>query len=208
MKRNLILLASAVLLLTSCEKARQAKESYNNISKLSAAGEKMTATLDEAKVQREEREKRGDTLAMPYKQLEQYLPAEVSGYTAEAPTGMSQKTAGMSISTAEREYRQGAETVKVSVIDYNGAHDLYQGAAAIFALGMEREDDEQIMGPANLDVKGVQGMSTFYKKDGRAEMSVAAGGRFLITLNATKQKDMELLKSVAKSMDLEKLAEL
>lgn len=70
------------------------------------------------------------------------------------------------------------------------------------------DDDEHIMGPTAVKAAGVKGMDTFYKKDGRAEMTFAVGGRFLLALKAGKQKDMALLKSVAESMDLAKLAKL
>ena len=90
-------------------------------------------------------------------------------------------------------------------IDYNGSNALYQGAAAMMSLGFEQEDDEHIVGPTAVKADGMKGMDTFYKKDGRAEMTLAVGGRFLLTLQAGKQKDMALLKSVAEGMDLAKL---
>lgn len=209
MKKNFLLLASAVFLFASCEQAKQAKESYSALSKLSEAGKDMSANLDKAKEERAEREKRGDTLSLPYKELEQYLPATVEGYTPGELKGQSQKMSGLAFSTAERTYTKGPEEdVEVSLIDYNGSNSLYQGAAAMMSLGIEQEDDEHIVGPSAVKADGVKGMDTFYKKDGRAEMTLAVGGRFLLTLKAGKQKDMALLKSVAESMDLEKLAKL
>ena len=209
MKKNFLLLASAVFLFASCEQAKQAKESYSALSKLSEAGKDMSANLDKAKEERAEREKRGDTLSLPYKEMEQYLPATVEGYTPGELKGQSQKMSGLAFSTAERTYTKGPEEdVEVSLIDYNGSNSLYQGAAAMMSLGIEQEDDEHIVGPSAVKADGVKGMDTFYKKDGRAEMTLAVGGRFLLTLKAGKQKDMALLKSVAESMDLEKLAKL
>lgn len=86
-----------------------------------------------------------------------------------------------------------------------GSNARYQGAAAMMSLGFEQEDDEHIVGPTAVKADGMKGMDTFYKKDGRAEMTLAVGGRFLLTLQAGKQKDMALLKSVAEGMDLAKL---
>ncbi len=209
MKKNFLLLASAVFLFASCEQAKQAKESYSALSKLSEAGKDMSANMDKAKEERAEREKRGDTLSLPYKELEQYLPTTVAGYTPGELKGQSQKMSGLAFSTAERTYTKAPEEdVEVSLIDYNGSNTLYQGAAAMMSLGIEQEDDEHSIGPTAVKADGVKGMDTFYKKDGRAEMTLAVGGRFLLTLKAGKQKDMTLLKSVAESMDLEKLAKL
>lgn len=208
MKKQLTMLASALLLATGCEQAKEAKESYSTLSKLSEAGESVEATLDEAKTQRTEREKRGDTLSLPYKELQQYLPAAVSGYAAGELSGQSQKMSGMSFSMAEREFTAGESTVKVSLIDYNGANEMYQGLSAMYGLGLEQENDEKILGPTTLKRTGINGMETFYKKDRRAELSLAVNGRFLLNLTATNQKDLALLKSVAEGMDLEKLAKL
>ena len=209
MKKNFLLLASAVFLLSSCEQAQKAKESYSNLEKLSDASEGISASMDKAKEERAEREKRGDTLSLPYKELQQYLPAIVSGYTPGELKGQSQKMSGMAFSTAERAYTKGPdEEIEVTLIDYNGSNALYQGAAAMMSLGIEQEDDDHMMGPTAVKADGVKGMDTFYKKDGRAEMTLAVGGRFLLTLKAGKQKDMALLKSVAEDMDLEKLAKL
>ncbi|GAA4040848.1 hypothetical protein GCM10022409_28550 [Hymenobacter glaciei] len=209
MKKNFLLLAAAVFLLGSCEKAQKAQESYSNISKLADASEGISASLDKAKEERAEREKRGDTLSLPYKELQQYLPATVDGYTPGELKGQSQKMSGIAFSTAERTFTKAdGDDVEVSLIDYNGSNELYQGAAAMLGLGMEQEDDEHIMGPTAVKADGVKGMDTFYKKEGRAEMTLAVGGRFLLTLKGGKQKDMALLKSVAEDMDLEKLAKL
>ncbi|HEX8325963.1 MAG TPA: hypothetical protein VF629_00380 [Hymenobacter sp.] len=209
MKIQLTIVAGALLLATGCEQAKQAKQSYSNLSKLSEAGEEMTASLEKAQSDRAERVKRGDTLSLPYKELQQYLPTDVSGYTAGELKGQSQKMTGMAFSSAERTFTKGPdEEVEVSLIDYNGSNALYEGAAAMMSLGIEQEDDDHIMGPSALKTDGVKGMDTFYKKDGRAEMTLAVGGRFLLTLKATKQQDMALLKSIADDMDLEKLAKL
>lgn len=115
---------------------------------------------------------------------------------------------GLSFSMADREFKAGESTVKVSLIDYNGANEMYQGMSAMYSMGIEQEDDEKVLGPTTLKMKGVNGMETFYKKDGRAELALAVNGRFLLNLTATGQKDLSLLKSVAEDMDLEKLAKL
>jgi len=209
MKTVLTLVASAALLLAGCEQAQKAKESYSNLEKLSEASKDLSANMDKAKEDRTEREKRGDTLSLPYKELQQYLPATVSGYTPGELKGQSQKMSGMAFSSAERTFTKGPdEEIEVSLIDYNGSNALYQGAAAMMSLGIEQEDDEHMMGPTAVKADGVKGMDNFNKKDGRAEMTLAVGGRFLLTLKAGKQKDMAMLKSVAEGMDLAKLAKL
>ena len=201
-----VLLGAA--LLTGCEQAQKAKESYSAISKLKEAGENLEANMDKAKTQREERVKRGDTLSLPYKELQAFLPTEVSGYTAANPTGQSMKMSGIAFSTAGRDFTKDSVTVKTELIDYNGANQLYQGASAMLGLGMESEDDEQITKSTTLGIDGASGMATYRKKDRQAELMLAVGNRFLIKVSADKQPDLELVESVAKQMQLEKLAEM
>ncbi|MDU0370270.1 hypothetical protein ACFPAF_07705 [Hymenobacter endophyticus] len=208
MNKLVLAVLGTALLTTACEQAQKAKESYSAISKLKDAGEKMEASMDAAKSRREEREKRGDTLSMPYKELQAYLPTEVSGYTAANPTGQSMKMSGIAFSTVGREFTKDSVTVKTEIIDYNGANQLYQGASAMLGLGLESEDDEQLTKSASLGIDGASGMETYRKKDRQAELMLAVGGRFLIKVTADKQPDTELVESVAKQMQLEKLAEL
>ena len=207
MKLTWLLLTGAALL-TSCEKAQKAQEAYHNMSALQDAGEKMQQGMDAAKDRHAERVKTGDTLSLPYKDLEAYLPATVEGYTGEEPSGQSMKTAGISFSTASRTYKQGDQSVEVNVVDYNGAGDLYQGASAMFALGLESEDDENLTRSATLKQDGVKGMETLSKKNGDASLSMAVGDRFIVTVKATGQKDLALVEQVAQQLDLAKLAKL
>ncbi|GAB3292502.1 hypothetical protein [Hymenobacter tenuis] len=208
MKKLATLLLGTSLLTTACEQAQQAKESYTAISKLKDAGERLETSMDEAKTQREEREKRGDTLSLPYKDLQAYLPTEVSGFTAANPTGQSMKMSGIAFSTAGRDFTKDSVTVKTELIDYNGANQMYQGASAMLGLGLESEDDDQITKSSSLGIKGASGMETYRKKEREAEILLAVGGRFLVKVSADKQNDLALVESVAKQINLEKLAEM
>ena len=206
MKMLFPLLAGALLLATGCEQAQQAKESYDTLSQVSKISKNAETALSEAQTQREQRKQRGDTISMPYKELQQFLPADLSGYTAEAPSGESTKAAGLSFSTATQKFTHVDATLEVSLTDYNGAQDVYQGMAAMFALGLEQENDEQLVRPTQLNLDGVKGMETFHKQDGRAELVLTAGGRFLIKIEADQQKDLDFVQEVARKMDLEKMA--
>ncbi|MBT9392479.1 hypothetical protein KLP40_04825 [Hymenobacter sp. NST-14] len=199
-------LAGALLLTTGCEQAQQAKQSYDTLSQVSKMSQNAETALNEAKTQREQRRQRGDTVSLPYKELQQFLPASPGDYTAAAPSGESTKAAGLSFSTATQKFTRGDATLEVSLTDYNGAQDVYQGVAAMFALGLEQENDEQLVRPSQLSIDGIKGMETFHKQDGRAELVLTAGGRFLIKIEASQQKDLDFVQEVARQMPLEKLA--
>jgi outer membrane murein-binding lipoprotein Lpp len=210
MKKLLLLAASPVLFLavTGCEQAQKTQEAYSNLSKLKDAGEKLEANMDAAKERRAERVKNGDTLALPYKDLEKYLPTEVSGYTAAEPSGQSMKTAGMAFSTAERKFTRDSVEVTVKLMDYNGANQLYQGVAAMASLGLESEDDESLIRTTSLAQDGVKGTETFHKKTGEADVTLVVGDRFTVTVSGTHQKDLSQVEAVAKSLDLDAMAKL
>ncbi|MFD2784465.1 hypothetical protein [Hymenobacter rubripertinctus] len=206
MKLSFLVLAGTLLLVAGCEQAQQAKQSYDTLSQMSKMGKKAEAALSEAQTQREQRKQRGDTVSLPYKELQQLLPADLSGYTAEAPSGESTKAAGLSFSTASRRFTRGDATLEVSLTDYNGAQEVYQGAAAMFALGLEQENNEQLVRPTQLTLDGVKGMETFHKQDGRAELVLTVGGRFLVKIEANEQKDLDFVQDVARKIDLKKMA--
>ena len=70
----------------------------------------------------EERKAKGDTLAMPYKDLQAYLP-QINGYSNQGgPKGSQMNVPGMgSWSQAEQEYENGDKRITVSIFDYNSA---------------------------------------------------------------------------------------
>ncbi len=211
MNKLLLLLAGTVLLLTAagCEKAQKAQETYSNLSKLADASKNMETDMKQATDRRAERAKQGDTLSLPYKQLQTHLPATVEGYVAAEPSGQSMSVSGMSFSTAERKFTKGPEDeVSVKIVDYNGANQLYQGASMMFSLNMESEDEESLTRTTTLKLDGVKGSETLHKKTGQAELTLAVGDRFLVTVSGTNQKDLALVESVAQSLDLGKLAKL
>lgn len=208
MKKLFPLLTLPLLLATGCEQAQKAREGYSNLEKLGEAGKQMEANLEASKIRRAEREQHGDTLALSYKDLQNYLPADVSGYAAQEPSGQSMKVSGMSFSTAERKFTKDSDEVEVKLVDYNGANQLFQGASMMFSLGLESEDSESLVRAAPLKLDGVKGMETLHKKSGEVELVLAVGDRFMVTVTGTHQKDFAQVEAVAQSMDLEKLAKL
>jgi len=210
MNKLLPLLAGTLLLLSAvgCDKAQKAQETYSNLSKLADAGKNMETNLKQATDRRAERVKKGDTLSLPYKELQTYLPAAVEGYAAAEPSGQSMSVSGMSFSTAERKFTKGPDEVDVKIVDYNGANQLYQGASMMFSLNMESEDAESLTRTTTIKQDGVKGSATLGKKTGQADLTLAVGDRFLVTVSGTNQKDLALVESVAQSLDLAKLTKL
>lgn len=203
------LLLCAFAFYSCSEKVQEAKNTYNAISNLTEAAENIEKSVELSEKKREERIKKGDTLAMNYKELQVYLPAEISGYTKEGePTGSTMNMTGMSYSVGEQTYSNGDNYIKVNIMDYNGAYGMYAGAVAIYGAGFSMEDDEQKMQGIDLGMEDVKGWEVLMKKENRASLVVGIGERFLVSIEANNQKDTEKVKSVVKSLQLDKLAKL
>lgn len=199
--------AACALLLSGCEKAREAKNAYSAVVTSTKAAKEMASNMESAQQQLEARKQRGDTMALPYKELQQYLPASPAGFAPDGdPEGQSTNMGSMHLSTAGQKYRKGEQTLSVSLVDYNSAAPLFMGATAMMNNGLEIEDDDQLLRGLKLDQPGVKGMETLDKKGHKATVTMGVGDRFLVTVEASGQNDTELVKSVAGSLDLGGLA--
>jgi hypothetical protein len=153
--------------------------------------------------------KRGDTLAINYKELQKRLPSAIEGYTASGdPEGQSMQMTGMHYSTAKQNYKKGDETLSVQLMDYNGAAAMFTAATAMMGSGMEIEDDNQLMRGVDMGIPGVKAYETLEKKNHKAGLVLGIADRFFVAIEASGQNDTGLVKSAAKSLDIASLAKM
>lgn len=204
------LAACVVALATGCEQAREAKNTYNAVVTTTKAAEQMATNLESAQARQAERAKRGDTLAINYKELQQYLPSgPVAGYAAEGkPEGQTVQMTGAHYSTASQDYKNAEQTLSVTLMDYNGAAAMFTAATAMMNVGMSIENDEQVMRGVDLGIPNVKAFETLDKKDRKASLVLGVADRFFVSVEATGQDNTELVQEVAKKIDLTKLAKL
>ena len=83
-KEFLVIFSAGWILITACGGGDKVvvKDGEVSVSDLPKVAEKMNEGVKEAQDRWEARKAKGDTLAMPYKDLQAYLP-EVSGYTKD-----------------------------------------------------------------------------------------------------------------------------
>lgn len=205
MKKTFFTLVILVVL-AACGRVKEAAQTADNLSKLDDVAKNMTEGNEAATKRLEERRAKGDTLAMPYKDLQVFLPT-VSGFTAEGgPTGSSTNMMGFSLSTCEQNYTKGDSHIKVKVTDYNAGYSAFMGVTAMMKAGFSSEDDNQKTGAVKLGVDGVAGYETVYKKDKRATLLLAIADRFFVELEGDNIEGSEPLQEIAKSMKLSDLA--
>jgi hypothetical protein len=206
--RSLFIACISISLLAGACKSKAKKENpIESLADIKTFSEKVNEETAASNSKMEARKAKGDTLAMPYKDLQAYLP-EISGYAKEGgPKGSQLNMPGMgSWSQAEQNYKNGDKAIKVEIVDYNGAYGAFTGVTAIYAMGFSQEDDDKKQGSADLGMKDVAAYETIYKKEQRGEIAVIAGGRFFIQLRSEGSNDPQVLHAAAKSIKLEELA--
>lgn len=207
------ILITATIFLISCGKeAQEAKQAFDILKDLPEKAQKMEQQADLVQKKQEERRQRGDTLAMPYQKLQEFLPKNISEYGDAKLSGESMNWGGFSMSKASanfyKEQPDGkTKNLSIELIDYNENYGLYAGLI-FWSAGYSREDEYGFERTFNPGFENVWALEKFEKQDGTAELVYAISYRFLMTLRADNQKDTEFLKSVAKKVDIAKLAKL
>lgn len=208
MRYTLSLVAVALcVLMSGCgaeNKVNEIPQTDNTVQSLAESGEKAKKLIA---VRTEERRKRGDTLIMPYQELQKYLPAEVSGYTAQAPEGKSTNNGDGPFTSANRSYinAQG-ETVMVTIIDYVATPDMldtYVELSNSDLLVANRRGDRREF---DTGIEYSSGWEQYKKRDKSAEVNYVLGGRFLLSVETPNQPDTKFARDIASSMPLKELA--
>ena len=204
-------LLSGAVLCSGCEKVQQARNSVNAVQAMQAAGENLEKEVAKAETRLQARRAKGDTLALPYKELQAYLPASVGEYQpAGEPEGSTMSMTGLSYSTCGRTYQTGSadnpKTLKINLVDYNNAGSIYAGATAMLGANFQMEDEQQRVQGLDLGVAEVKALETYQKRDHRASIVAGIGQRFYVSVEATDQADTELVKQALRQLDLKALA--
>lgn len=213
----LVSISTGVALLVSCagessqEKAeeKEKKELKNNpFAALAEMGKQMKEGAEASQAKIQERKSRGDTLAINYKELQKYLPSSIEGYKAGSPGGGTLNMTGLSYSSAEIEFtKDNGENVRITLLDYNAAYNLYSMATSAWAMGMSIETDEEKANGMKLS-DDITGWETLDKKGKKASVVLGIGYRFLLTVEASSQNNTDFVKSVASSMKLDDLKKM
>jgi hypothetical protein len=209
-KFNLLQITSlcglSFFLFFSCNTANKAKEAANNISSLKDMAENITKNAEKMNDKIAERKASGDTLAIPYKDLQKYLPS-ISGFEADgSPKGESVNMAGMSFSTTNQNYKNGTESIKVSVTDYNSAYSIFTGVTAMMGAGFSIDNDDETARGVSMGMDNVKGYETIRKKSKNATLVLAIAERFLVSIEGSDMDNTNKLQEVAKQMNLAELA--
>ena len=148
----------AIFTFSSCknDKKVEIKDGKIGVSDAIDAVQALGKGVENAQNRWEERRKKGDTIALQYKELETFLP-DFSGYTKEGgPKGNQSNIPGMGgFSQTEQSYVNGDKRIKVSITDYNASQMAFTTATALYSLNISSEDDDKRQGSVDLGIKDV-----------------------------------------------------
>lgn len=174
------------------------------------AAMKMSKNMQESaeKIQKNMEEGK-DVKAIPYEDLITYLPTSIDGYErSKEPKGQSVDMQGMSYSSAEVAFKNGSgNRIDISLLDYYSAYSMYTMATAMWGSGLKINTSDEMAQSVSLG-DDIKGWETFKKKSNHAALVLGIGDRFILTIEGDNQKDTEKLKSIAKSININALAEL
>jgi hypothetical protein len=203
------LICGAFSILFACKSKDKNIGEIDSIGELKDYAENIVEETKKSEERSTERRKRGDTLAIPYKELQAFLP-QVNGYTSEeGPKGSQTNTPGLgSWSQTEQRFKSGDDkSLSISIMDYNAAHQAFVGLTAMYGMGMSFEDDDKRQAGIDLGIKDVKAYETVYKKDKRQELVLVVADRFIVDMKSQGESDEGFLQSIAKnSMKLQELA--
>jgi hypothetical protein len=199
---NLLIISILAFISFRCGNSQEA-QALRNLTEVAKNIEKVGEEMEKSQAKAEERKKRGDTLAMNYKDLQKYLPKSVKGYELDGEmSGQTTNMQGMSVSVAKAKYKKGDDFLNIELTDYNAAYTLMAGLT--MAWGMSMENDDEIA--KGCTIKGHKGFETFKKKDKDANVVLGISDRFYVSANANNQSSTDLIKSALESIDIDALA--
>lgn len=203
MKRMHFAAALLAFVWVACKNRDEIKVKDGKVSLPDAvkAAQKMGEEVKKSQGRWEERKAKGDTAALPYKELETYLP-DVSGYTKDGgPQGSQMSMGGFgNFSETSQRYENGDKKIRIKIVDWNNSQTGLMGATAAYRMGFSFEDDNKKQGPVDLGVTDVAAYETIYKKRNDLQLAVVAGDRFIIEIDADNSSDIDELKSIAKNI--------
>lgn len=197
--------------LISCgEQVRQTQEMVKSISSLSQNATKAESISNRFAKRQQERRAKGDTLPLHYEKLLEFLPTTIAGYQSVGePEGSTNTMAQFSMSQAKRTYRNNeGSKLTIELIDDNNNAAAYSVATMMFLVPIRTDNPEEFSQCFDPGLPDSGGWESYKKKSGTAQVLYAIGGRFLLSIKATKQSGTDIVKRIAQQLDLRALASM
>jgi len=209
MNTRILTLVAGALLIGCGEKAQEMKNAANLAEQMAAAGGKIQETQNEAETFYKQRQEKGDTISMPYAELQKLLPSAPSGYSAtEEPGGSSQSMAGFSMSQAEQTFTKpagadgNAPSIQVTLLDFGGTQSAYSMMALPMMMNLSQEDAHHRLRTLKMDTPYTWGSEEYNKDTRETKVTAITRYRYVVTIEARNQAEDQsaMLKSLAEDI--------
>jgi hypothetical protein len=138
-----------------------------------------------------------------FKQLIPLVDLKWAGWEMTGkPTGTTMKQGEISMSEARATYRRGDQSLDIVILDFMGK------AMPFMALGQQLEMETSEESIRSTTIQGFKGLETFRTKEHHGELNLNVADRFWVKIDGNGIDNLEVLRAVAKQMNLTKLAEL
>ncbi|MSP59992.1 MAG: hypothetical protein EXR72_06560 [Myxococcales bacterium] len=140
-----------------------------------------------------------------WRELAPLLPDEVAGWKASGEVKGESNTIGTISSTdVHREYKRGALTARVKIIDTSATAILAAGFGMARMISSDGSDRYQ----KGIEVAGHPAIEEWKAGSKHGKVTLLVGGRFLVEANASGVPDAKPLLALLGGLDLSKLAGL
>ncbi|MEA5460192.1 hypothetical protein VB796_14135 [Arcicella sp. LKC2W] len=199
MKKRLFPILLVCVLLFSCGKVKDAANAAEGLKNYAEG-------MKESDNKMKERRAKGDTISMPYGELQKLLPLSIAGYAKDGePKGESVNMAGISYSTASQIYKNGDAEITVNIMDYSASYAAFGAATAMFSTGFSVDNDQEHLGAVDLGISGIKAWEDVKKKEKKSTIIAGVNERFLVTAEG-RNVESDMVKEAVKAVDLKKLA--
>lgn len=193
------LLFLAAGLLTSCggnEQAASVAESAETKSTVSTSSSPSSSGSDESSTQGDNlnvdvRKAMSDAMkklnggeeakeVVDFRELKPLLPESIGGLERASHDGKKVGAMGMNLSTAQAQYKDGDETLAISIIDFAGVSYFLASSAAWATMEIDEESDTGYKRTTMID--GYKAFEEYDNQKKNGQVSIIAEDRFIITV--------------------------
>jgi hypothetical protein len=137
-----------------------------------------------------------------FKELLPFVDIKINGWTMEGkPSGTTVKQGKMTMSEARVSFKAGDKTLEVIIMDF-------LGKPFPFLMGQQLEMESSEETVRTTEVQGFKALESYRNQEKQGELNISVADRFWVKIDGEGIDNLEVLKDVAKQMDLKKLATL
>jgi len=137
-----------------------------------------------------------------FKELLPFVDIKIPGWTMEGtPCGTTVKQGKVMVSEARIAFKAGDQTLEIVIMDFLG-----KSIPFLTGQPLQMESREEIV--RSTEVQGFKAFATFRHREKQGELNISVADRFWVKIDGEGIDNLEVLTTVAQTMDLKKLSTL